>query len=109
MRSQPPKRRHGSQIVLPHLAFPTALLLSPIIMAVTRRTPAALLPLLLLALLLVICCVDAAAAKKGAKSTKKSAAKASETKPAPSKKDWNKMTEEEWNAAEQDALDPEDR
>ena len=51
----------------------------------------------------------AAATKKGAKSTKKTAAKASGTKPAPAKKDWNKMTEDEWNAAEQDALDPEDR
>ena len=93
------------------LAFPhiTTLFTSPIGMVAARRAPSTLLLLLLFALLLAICCVDAAATKKGAKSTKKTAAKASGTKPAPAKKDWNKMTEDEWNAAEQDALDPEDR
>ncbi len=75
-----------------------------------RGVRSTLLPLLLLlSLLLVSHCVDAAAAKKAAKSTKKTSAASSEKKAAPAKKDWNKMTEEEWNAAEQDALDPEDR
>jgi hypothetical protein len=74
-----------------------------------RATLPLLLLLLLLTLMLVSHCVDAAASKKGAASSKKSSSKDSDKKPAPSKKDWNKMTEDEWNAAEQEALDPEDR
>ncbi len=71
--------------------------------------PTLLPALLLLTLLFVSHCVDAAAAKKGAKSSKKTPAANTEKKAAPAKKDWNKMTEDEWNAAEQEALDPEDR
>ena len=82
-------------------------------MAVPRRSRAAVLLLLLLTLLLVSHCVHAAPSTKGAtasgKSKSKSSPKASDTKPAAAKKEWNKMTEDEWNAAEQDVLDPEDR
>jgi hypothetical protein len=79
-------------------------------MAFLRCSRSTLLPLLMvIALLLLSGYVDAAASKKNTKSTKKSSDKKSEPKTALPKKDWNKMTEEEWNAAEQDALDPEDR
>jgi hypothetical protein len=75
-----------------------------------RIIRSAVLPLLLVLMLLVVAhYVEAAAAKKGAKSAKKTSAANAEKKAAAAKKDWNKMTEEEWNAAEQEALDPEDR
>ena len=79
-------------------------------MTFLRCSRSTLLPLLMvIALLLLSGYADAAASKKNTKSTKKSSDKKSEPKAAAAKKDWNKMTEEEWNAAEQDALDPEDR
>jgi hypothetical protein len=79
-------------------------------MSFLRCSRSTLLPLLLVMVLLMVSCyVDAAASKKSSKSTKKSSDKKSEPKAGAPKKDWNKMTEDEWNAAEQEALDPEDR
>jgi hypothetical protein len=77
-------------------------------MAILRRRKFTLV-LLLLTLLLVSYCAEAAAAKKGAASSKKKSEQKDKGKPAPAKKNWNTMTEDEWNAAEQEALDPEDR